>query len=130
MTDQAFNDVKDFILRHIGSYQISPTESRVGFIVIGGDNSGKDNQYTAPSGDLNAIKTTLRQLRKNGGDRRLEETFYYLQQRLGDFRQINNKIVVTFLHGDNAKEGKAKLASAARVLYGKSLKHVHQKAFN
>lgn len=98
------------------SYQISPTKSRVGFIVIGGGR--KDQQYTAPSGDLNAIKTTLRRLRKSGGDRRLEQTFYYLQQRLGDFRQINNKVVITFLHGDNAKEGKAKLASAARVLYG------------
>ena len=116
VTEQAFNDVKDFILRHMESYQISPTKSRVGFIVIGGGR--KDQQYTAPSGDLNAIKTTLRRLRKSGGDRHLEQTFYYLQQRLGDFRQINNKVVITFLHGNNAKEGKAKLASAARVLYG------------
>lgn len=115
--DQAFNDVKDFILRYIKPYQISPTETRVGFIVIGGE---KDQQYTAPSGNLNTIKTTLQRLRRDGGDRRVEQTFYYLQQRFVDFRQINNKIVITFLHGNNAKEGKIKLASAARVLYGKS----------
>ena len=114
VTEKAFNEVKDAILRQLESYQISPDKTRIGFAVI-----GKEQQYSAPSGDSDAIHNALRRLKLGGGDRRLDQTLYFVGGRQSaDFRKIENRIVVLFMHGSNAEEGKPKLAQAARILYG------------
>ena len=110
---KAFNDVKQFITQQLKLYKISSSETRVGFVVI-----GDNKQYTAPTGDLGTIKRAMEELRRTDSVRRVDETLYFLQQKMGDFRRINNKIVVLFVHGSTSREGKLNLASNAKVLYG------------
>lgn len=113
VSEKEFNDVKFFIMRQLALYEVVPRKTRVGFVVI-----GNDKQYLAPTGDLNVVKATLRGLKMGGGTRRVDQTLYFMQEKLGDFRQINNKIAVMFLHGSNSREGKANLFNAAKVLFG------------
>jgi len=114
--DQAFKDLKKFVLKQTKLYNISSENNRIGMIVI-----GDKTQFTGLLDNVEDIEYRVARLEKGGGKRRVEDTMDEIRNYwLSYFRKDKDRTVVLFLHGRNARDGIAKLPNAAKSLQGKN----------